>query len=569
MPTWLSYSSARAWAPMYRTHGGVAVSPSYIVDAWFEKDVSNPSPVITGITPNFGGSTLETEVTITGSNFGAVQGKGYIFCKWVRAARVTSWSDTQIVCQLGMHPSRDGLSDLTVTRDSGQSGTLTNAFDAKPTPYISIMPVTVSVYGGTKIKLRGWNFLSAQGTGTVTVDGIAVEQIISWSDRAIDAITPGHVTNGTVNVVVTNSLGYSGTLQITTSSSIQYQARWYVDPLATGAGTGLYPEDAFTSIITAMASVNVTYRSQTIYCKGEETLGAGVRITQEILASFGKLFRIIGCNSAWRDDGTKFTINFNVNYVNGITYCWQTAVSARWYVKNLHVTNSGTNTLGFTWGYSSAKSHNILINVSAPALCFDQVGYAQALIRCDFSVHQHADGFICFTRIRQNIGAYPSPLYYASVIRGANVAIAVNCVIDGSYTPYVNGLGASSRSYGCRVTNSTGYGKAANPGYITYLIGTFFLNNTSGAIGTPSGNYYEKQISVETTGVEGYVDKTNGNFNLTSAATLRNVEINIGCYLIENINKNHISAGLNPSLKVGLNAKSRTPKFVGVWSPRG
>src|SRR5205807_6203457 len=55
--------------------------------------ILTPPPAITSITPTRGAP--ESQVTITGTNFGATQGNSYV--QFDSAAPVVSWSDTQII----------------------------------------------------------------------------------------------------------------------------------------------------------------------------------------------------------------------------------------------------------------------------------------------------------------------------------------------------------------------------------------------------------------------------------------------------------------------------------------
>lgn len=57
---------------------------------------SGPAPVISSVTPN-NGTPGSTQVTVTGSNFGATQGSGFLQLGNRTATNVSSWSSNQIV----------------------------------------------------------------------------------------------------------------------------------------------------------------------------------------------------------------------------------------------------------------------------------------------------------------------------------------------------------------------------------------------------------------------------------------------------------------------------------------
>lgn len=73
----------------------------------------------------------------------------------------------------------------------------------------SIIPAEGSESGGTSVVLTGTNYEAVQGTGGVTVGGVAAT-IDAWGDTEITITTPAG-TVGDVDVVVTNDAGGVGT----------------------------------------------------------------------------------------------------------------------------------------------------------------------------------------------------------------------------------------------------------------------------------------------------------------------------------------------------------------------
>lgn len=93
--------------------------------------------------------------------------------------------------------------DTTILARSDGSGGGT----AAPT-VTSITPNTGSTAGGTSVSVTGTNFLSG---ATVRLGGVAATNVTVASSTTITAVTPPH-SAGTVDVVVTNSDGQSGSL---------------------------------------------------------------------------------------------------------------------------------------------------------------------------------------------------------------------------------------------------------------------------------------------------------------------------------------------------------------------
>ncbi len=109
---------------------------SWVDDVVLEKSVG---PVIDSITPDTGPSGTGFSVTILGSDFGATQGaNGVRFPRnvseglYVYADVVTSWSDTEIVCEVPERAS-SGIVNVVVDGSSGQGKHFTVTFGASST----------------------------------------------------------------------------------------------------------------------------------------------------------------------------------------------------------------------------------------------------------------------------------------------------------------------------------------------------------------------------------------------------------------------------------------------------
>ncbi len=164
-----------------------------------------PAPILTSISPTSGPSSGGTSVTLTGQNFlnGATVSFG-----GTPATSVVVASATQITART---PSAaQGSVNVVVTNPDGQSATLTNGFTfvAAAPILTSISPTTGLTAGGTSVTLTGQNFMPG---ATVTFGGVAAISATVASATQINATTPPHKP-GSVNVVVTNPDGQSGTL---------------------------------------------------------------------------------------------------------------------------------------------------------------------------------------------------------------------------------------------------------------------------------------------------------------------------------------------------------------------
>ena len=103
---------------------------AYLDDVELVTSTSLP-PVITGMTPGSGSAGTGTQVTITGSAFGAAQGAGRVefFYRSGQprvSAPVVSWSDTSIVCTVptalvDSYPASAGSGPVTVVTSTGMT----------------------------------------------------------------------------------------------------------------------------------------------------------------------------------------------------------------------------------------------------------------------------------------------------------------------------------------------------------------------------------------------------------------------------------------------------------------
>jgi hypothetical protein len=159
---------------------------------------------ISSVTPTSG--LPGTEVTITGSGFGSVQGTGQV---WLGTANgvVQSWSDGQVVAVVASG-SATGQAQIL------QNGVFSNAVAfVVNTPHITgVSPASGAP--GTSVTITGTGFGSVQGTGTIAL-GSTGGQVVSWSDTQVVAAVAPTALTGIVriqqNAAASNALSFTVT----------------------------------------------------------------------------------------------------------------------------------------------------------------------------------------------------------------------------------------------------------------------------------------------------------------------------------------------------------------------
>jgi len=201
-------------------------------------------PVITQVTPAT--PAAGASVTLTGENFGSVQGASYLTLAQVGTSwgtpsdgdelTIAAWSKTSVTFTLpsstGPFPLEPGPATISVSVDGQTSAarTITVGGTVGPTPVItSVTPSTATA--GTSVTLAGENFGSAQGSGYVTLvqggtswgtpyDGAQLT-IASWSNTSVTFTLPPSTGSfplqpGTATITVTAGVtSYAESITIT------------------------------------------------------------------------------------------------------------------------------------------------------------------------------------------------------------------------------------------------------------------------------------------------------------------------------------------------------------------
>jgi len=189
-----------------QTEGG------YVDNVAISKTVGT-DPTIGGISPGSASAGTNTNVTISGANFGAAQGAGGVTFYYSGVDRISapvvSWSDTQIVCTvptaiIGGYPAAAGSGPVIVTSDAGRTSTgypftVTFAYGgarwASPSVTYSLNSNCVDTTAETTLVDAAWPTwnppalwtLNRSGTNTRTsrYNGIDLVNEIFWSQSSL------------------------------------------------------------------------------------------------------------------------------------------------------------------------------------------------------------------------------------------------------------------------------------------------------------------------------------------------------------------------------------------------
>src|SRR5438445_7805135 len=163
------------------------------------------TPNITSVTPTT--AIAGTQITITGTGFGASQGSGNV---WLGSTYgvVVSWSDTQIVANVASG-SKSGVAQVL------QGGVWSNTVNLTvSTPNITSVTPTTAI-AGTQITITGTGFGASQGSGNVWL-GSTYGVVVSWSDTQIVANVASGSKTGVAQVLQGGV--WSNTLNLTVST---------------------------------------------------------------------------------------------------------------------------------------------------------------------------------------------------------------------------------------------------------------------------------------------------------------------------------------------------------------
>jgi YD repeat-containing protein len=165
---------------------------NWTATATYTVRVTLSSVQVTSVSPT--AAPIGSTVTIAGSGFGASQGASTVTFNGV-AATASAWSDTSITVNV---PAGATTGSVVVT--VGGQATDGVGFTVLQPPNITSVNPSVAV-AGQLITVAGSNFGAAQGSSTVTFNGV-IANAASWSTTSITATVPAGATTGPVIVTV-------------------------------------------------------------------------------------------------------------------------------------------------------------------------------------------------------------------------------------------------------------------------------------------------------------------------------------------------------------------------------
>ena len=161
---------------------------------------------ITGVSPSSG--LAGTQVTITGSGFGANQGTGNVWLGTVPGI-VSSWSDSRIVATVASGAATGNVQVL-------QNGVMSNTipFTINLPHIVGISPNSGS--SGTVVTVTGSGFGATQGSGNVWI-GSTSGVVVSWSDTQVVASVAANAVSGIVKIQQNGTWSNAVTFTVPTS----------------------------------------------------------------------------------------------------------------------------------------------------------------------------------------------------------------------------------------------------------------------------------------------------------------------------------------------------------------
>ncbi|MGV8124477.1 MAG: caspase family protein [Candidatus Xenobiia bacterium LiM19] len=245
---------------------------------------SSTAVTITKITPStqpVGGS-----ITIDGTNFGALQGNGYVRFGEPIGGIVQSismyWSNSVITVNIPTNVSVGSVPVYVVNNSGVTSSAYTMNIVSATTPYLSDVTPTSAVQGAT-ITLGGGN-LGSTG-GRVNFGSVQQTVTTTWNSSSVTCVIPTSVPNGSCNVSVTTSSGTTTnavTLTVGSSSSGKIYALF--------VGINNYPSSPLNYCVNDVTGMQANLTSSTLWSGASiTTLTDGQATKSGIQSAFATL----------------------------------------------------------------------------------------------------------------------------------------------------------------------------------------------------------------------------------------------------------------------------------------
>src|SRR5882672_4107341 len=185
-----SATSITVLVPAGATTGNVVVTVFGVASNGSPFTIVLP-PTITSLSQISG--AVGVSITITGTNFGTLQGTRTVTFNGTAAAPASAWSTTSITVTVPVGATTGNVVVNVL-------GTASNGSPFTVAPTITSLSQSSGAVGAS-IAITGTNFGTTQGASTVTFNGTAAAAASAWSTTSITVLVPVGATTG--NVVVT------------------------------------------------------------------------------------------------------------------------------------------------------------------------------------------------------------------------------------------------------------------------------------------------------------------------------------------------------------------------------
>lgn len=335
---------------------------------------------------------------------------------------------------------------------------------------------------------------------------------------------------------------------------------YYLDPDASGNDDGTTQANAWSTLQRAIDGAGGTQPAagDIIHCRhgtgNDETPSAKIDFDGNVGNQTNGWIQFIGLNSSWIDDGTRYIIEGS-SVAAGPVWEFLNAGNNFLYFKNFELNNAAEDALGQGASYPEIMIFDNCIFDNPTNSCLDEYlqkvlwyrcqftgagaygvyrPWAQAFLFCVFvgntsdGIAAYHDGNIYYGCIYHNNGGNGIKL---ENIGSVNVIQAIfNCISDGNTGDGIHINASPSQTLvlpvGCRLTNNQDGIDDDDDGYLLVELYNFFLNNSSDAKEVTNESPISGRGSLSA-GTEGYNDRANDDFNLTSSATLRRTAIDL------------------------------------------
>jgi len=167
-----------------------------------DDDKKNPiqpqlEPIITQLSHN--AAITGSDIFITGENFGATQGTGYVMFGTVKATVYPNWSDKEIRVTIPQTATTGKVYVFANNKKSNEKDLTIMSPD--DTTHVILTLSSDSVQTGSRLTLFGKNFGSTRGDNYVTFGEVKPTTYIEWLDSRIQVEVPEGAVTGTVSVV--------------------------------------------------------------------------------------------------------------------------------------------------------------------------------------------------------------------------------------------------------------------------------------------------------------------------------------------------------------------------------